>query len=55
MDRERMQSFLGFISLQVLQVVAAPIPREVTSFLGGYLYGPALGIFLSTVGLTIGF
>jgi uncharacterized membrane protein YdjX (TVP38/TMEM64 family) len=47
-------SFLGFIFLQVLQVVAAPIPGEVTGILGGYLYGPALGVFLSTIGLTIG-
>ncbi|MDA8434151.1 MAG: VTT domain-containing protein, partial [Nitrospiraceae bacterium] len=46
--------FLGFIALQTLQVVAAPIPGEVTGFIGGYLYGPALGIFLSTVGLTVG-
>ena len=47
-------SFLGFILLQTLQVVAAPIPGEVTGFIGGYLYGPMLGVFLSTVGLTIG-
>ena len=47
-------SFLGFIVLQVLQVVAAPVPGEVTGFLGGFLYGPALGVFLSTVGLTMG-
>ncbi len=46
--------FIGFILLQVMQVVAAPIPGEVTGFIGGYLYGPALGIFLSTVGLTLG-
>ncbi len=47
-------SFLGFIFLQTLQVVAAPIPGEVTGFIGGYVYGPVLGIFLSTVGLTLG-
>jgi len=47
-------SFLGFIFLQTLQVVAAPVPGEVTGFIGGYLYGPALGIVLSTIGLTIG-
>ena len=46
--------FMGFILLQMLQVVAAPIPGEVTGFIGGYLYGPVLGIFLSTVGLTMG-
>jgi uncharacterized membrane protein YdjX (TVP38/TMEM64 family) len=63
MNKERMlaflnslgpMSFIGFIFLQMLQVVAAPIPGEVTGFIGGYLYGPALGIVLSTIGLTIG-
>jgi uncharacterized membrane protein YdjX (TVP38/TMEM64 family) len=47
-------AFIGFILLQVAQVVAAPIPGEVTGLLGGFLYGPFLGILLSTVGLTIG-
>lgn len=47
-------SFVGFIALQALQVVAAPIPGDVTGFLGGYLYGPWLGILFSTIGLTIG-
>ncbi len=46
--------FLGFIVLQVTQVVAAPIPGEVTGLLGGFLYGPVLGVALSTIGLTIG-
>ncbi|MDA8215951.1 MAG: VTT domain-containing protein [Nitrospiraceae bacterium] len=36
------------------QVVAAPIPGEVTGLLGGFLYGPILGVILSTIGLTIG-
>lgn len=47
-------SFLGFILLQSAQVVAAPIPGEVTGLLGGFLYGPVLGVALSTIGLTIG-
>lgn len=47
-------SFLGFILLQALQVVAAPVPGEVTGVLGGFLYGPLLGVFLSTIGLTAG-
>jgi uncharacterized membrane protein YdjX (TVP38/TMEM64 family) len=47
-------SFVGFIVVQVLQVVVAPIPGEVTGLLGGYLYGPFLGIILSTIGLTLG-
>ncbi len=47
-------SFVGFILLQAFQVVAAPIPGDATGFLGGYLYGPWLGILLSTIGLTGG-
>lgn len=46
--------FIGFILLQAAQVVAAPIPGEVTGLLGGYLYGPVPGIVLSTLGLTLG-
>ena len=46
--------FAGFILLQVVQVVAAPIPGEATGVLGGYLYGPAVGVVLSTIGLTVG-
>jgi len=46
--------FAGFIFLQVVQVVAAPVPGEATGFLGGFLYGPLLGTLLSTIGLTIG-
>jgi len=47
-------SFIGFILLQAAQVVAAPIPGEVTGLLGGFLYGPFLGVLLSTIGLTLG-
>jgi len=46
--------FAGFILLQVVQVVAAPIPGEATGVLGGYLYGPVAGVLLSTIGLTLG-
>jgi uncharacterized membrane protein YdjX (TVP38/TMEM64 family) len=46
--------FLGFIILQVTQVVVAPIPGEVTGLLGGFLYGPVIGTIFSTIGLTIG-
>lgn len=46
--------FAGFILLQIVQVVAAPIPGEATGVLGGYLYGPVVGVVLSTVGLTAG-
>ncbi|MFZ2444747.1 MAG: TVP38/TMEM64 family protein [Syntrophobacteraceae bacterium] len=47
-------AFLGFIALQVTQVVFAPIPGEVSGILGGYFFGTFLGVILSTVGLTIG-
>jgi uncharacterized membrane protein YdjX (TVP38/TMEM64 family) len=43
-----------FIALQILQVVAAPVPGELTGFIGGYLYGPVLGTVYSTIGLTLG-
>lgn len=63
MSRERLRAFIdslgmwgfaGFIVLQIVQVVAAPIPGEATGLLGGYLYGPVMGVLLSTVGLTVG-
>ncbi len=63
MSRERLRAFIGslgvwgfagFILLQVVQVVAAPIPGEATGLLGGYLYGPVVGVLLSTIGLTLG-
>jgi len=43
-----------FIALQALQVIIAPIPGEVTGILGGYLFGEWLGLFYSTIGLTLG-
>jgi uncharacterized membrane protein YdjX (TVP38/TMEM64 family) len=45
---------LVFIGLQILQVVAAPIPGEVTGLIGGYIYGAFMGTVYSTIGLTIG-
>lgn len=62
LDRDKVVSFihsypydeLVFISLQVLQVIAAPIPGEATGLIGGYIYGPVLGTIYSTIGLTIG-
>lgn len=45
---------LLFVAMQIGQVVFAPIPGDVTGFLGGYLFGALGGVFLSTIGLTIG-
>lgn len=63
LDRHRMLTFIRehrayatiiFIGLQSLQVVAAPVPGEVTGFVGGYFFGTFWGIVYSTIGLTIG-
>lgn len=43
-----------FVGLQILQVIAAPVPGEVTGFVGGVFFGAARGILYSTIGLTIG-
>jgi uncharacterized membrane protein YdjX (TVP38/TMEM64 family) len=40
--------------LQVLQVIAAPFPGELTGVAGGYVYGETLGFLLSTIGLSLG-
>jgi len=45
---------IGFVALQAVQVIIAPIPGEVTGILGGYLFGLTNGLILSTIGLTIG-
>jgi len=62
-DRHKLLNFIKsyhpydeivFILLQAMQVVAAPIPGELTGILGGYLYGPFWGTVYSTIGLTFG-
>lgn len=50
----RTYAALLFIGLQALQVVAAPVPGEVTGFAGGIIFGPVWGVVYSTIGLTIG-
>lgn len=63
LDRERLFAFIDahrryailiFVAFQALQVVAAPIPGEVTGFVGGVLFGPYWGVVYSTIGLTLG-
>jgi uncharacterized membrane protein YdjX (TVP38/TMEM64 family) len=62
-DRNRLVNFIHahrayaaliFIGLQTLQVVAAPLPGEVTGFAGGVLFGPVAGILYSSLGLALG-
>ena len=43
-----------FVLLQVLQVIAAPFPGELTGVAGGFVYGETFGFLLSTVGLSLG-
>ena len=43
-----------FVLLQAFQVVASPVPGELTGLLGGYMYGKEFGFLLSTIGLTLG-
>jgi uncharacterized membrane protein YdjX (TVP38/TMEM64 family) len=43
-----------FVLLQVLQVIAAPFPGELTGVAGGYVYGETFGFLLSTIGLSLG-
>ena len=43
-----------FVLFQLLQVVAAPFPGELTGVAGGFLYGEKLGFILSTAGLPHG-
>lgn len=62
-DREWVRAFvesygwaatLVFMGLQLGQVLFAPIPGEVTGFLGGYIFGAWTGFALSTIALTVG-
>jgi uncharacterized membrane protein YdjX (TVP38/TMEM64 family) len=52
--QHRTNAVFIFIGLQILQVVAAPVPGEVTGFVGGIMFGTLGGIVYSTIGLTIG-
>lgn len=63
LDRERLLDFIVahrayaaaiFIGLQALQVIAAPVPGEMTGIVGGLLFGPVWGVLFSTIGLTLG-
>jgi uncharacterized membrane protein YdjX (TVP38/TMEM64 family) len=45
---------LAFMGVQFLQVLLAPIPGELTGFIGGYFFGTGLGFIYSSIGLTLG-
>jgi uncharacterized membrane protein YdjX (TVP38/TMEM64 family) len=53
-SRHRAYAALIFIGFQMLQVIAAPVPGEVTGFVGGMFFGTTWGILYSTIGLTLG-
>ncbi len=62
-DKEQIEAFISsfgwsaplvFISFQILQVILAPFPGEITGAIGGYLFGTFKGFFFSTIGLTAG-
>jgi len=44
----------AFIFAQVLQVVLAPVPGELTGAVGGFIFGAVPTIIYSTIGLIIG-
>jgi uncharacterized membrane protein YdjX (TVP38/TMEM64 family) len=63
LDRDRFSALISssgifaplvFITLQVLQVIFAPVPGEATGFIGGYIFGAGKGFLFSTIGLSIG-
>ncbi|QDX41047.1 TVP38/TMEM64 family protein [Salarchaeum sp. JOR-1] len=45
---------VAFVLLQAMQVVAAPVPGQVLSFVSGYLFGPVWGTAYSVLGASIG-
>ena len=62
-DRERVRDFIMsfgagapavFMIIQILQVTFAPVPGEVTGFVGGYLFGVLKGFLYSSIALSIG-
>ncbi len=53
-QEHRAYAALIFIGLQALQVIAAPVPGEVSGFVGGVIFGTAWGVIYSTIGLAAG-
>lgn len=46
---------LVFIGMQVLQVLLAPIPGQVSGLVGGFLFGTFWGLVYTMIGAAIGF
>lgn len=62
-ERERFKTYVNsfgasaplvFMGIQVLQVILAPIPGELTGVIGGALFGAFKGCLYSSLALTIG-
>ncbi|MGB9498667.1 MAG: TVP38/TMEM64 family protein [Dissulfuribacterales bacterium] len=62
-DREKIKAFIDswgsaaplvFIAIQIMQVIFAPVPGEISGFVGGYLFGATQGFIFSSVGLAVG-
>ena len=53
-EEHRTYAVFIFVGLQVIQVLVAILPGEVTGFVGGIFFGPLWGIIFSTIGLTLG-
>ncbi len=45
---------IAFMGLQVLQVMLAPLPGEISGFVGGYLFGAVNGFIYSSMALAAG-
>ncbi|MEO0115903.1 MAG: VTT domain-containing protein [candidate division WOR-3 bacterium] len=45
---------LIMIGLQVIQIIMAPFPGQLTAFVSGYIFGAFLGTVLSMIGVVIG-
>ena len=45
---------LVMVTMQIIQVIIAPMPGQVVAFVSGYIFGAFKGTILSMIGLTIG-
>lgn len=62
-DRAALEAFLrkagawaplGFLALNIAQVVLAPLPGAIIGMVGGYIFGFGLGFLLNTLGIFLG-